>query len=266
MPSPELSIIVTCYNLAHYLDEALESVFNQTYTNWECIIVNDGSPDNTEEIVSKWIDKDCRFVYLYKDNGGVSSARNLGILKSRGKYIIPLDADNKLRPEFIGQTINILDLNNDVDIVYGDAQLFGNKISLLKGKPFNIIEMVLNNYIDTCAGFRKSAWKDIGGYDANMPVYGFEDWDLWLRMAVKGYQFHYLETVLFDYRVRDNSLLSEAWKERSILLDYIFNKKELKYLSLFRDCIIENKKLKEEPSFKFLIQTITKKIKRKLHF
>lgn len=266
MKQPKLSVIVTCYNLAKYLDEALQSVFDQTYTNWECIIVNDGSLDSTEEVANKWLVKDSRFVYLFKENGGVSSARNYGMERAKGIYIIPLDADNKLRPEFIKQTITILDANDGIDIVYGDAQLFGNKFSLWKGKPFDIGEIVLNNYIDTCACFRKSAWEDIGGYDANMPVYGFEDWDLWLRMAVKGYEFHYIENIFFDYRVRDNSLLSEAWKVRPMLLDYIFSKKELKYLALFRECVIENKKLKEEPSFEFLIKTIVKKVKRKLHF
>lgn len=266
MSQPKLSIVITCYNLGQYLDEALQSVLDQTYTNWECIIVNDGSPDNTEDIANKWIAKDSRFEYLYKKNGGVSSARNLGIEKAKGAYIIPLDADNKLRPEFIKKTVTILDSHNEVDVVHGDAQLFGNKDSLWKSKPFDIEEMVLNNYIDTCAGFRKSIWEDIGGYDENMPVYGFEDWDLWLRMAVRGCQFHYVDAVFFDYRVRVNSLLSNAWKQRPLLLDYIFNKKELNHLLPFRNCLIENQKLKQEPSFKIIFEQLVKKVKSKLHF
>lgn len=266
MLQPKLSIIVTCYNLGQYLDEALQSVLDQTYANWECIIVNDGSLDSTEEVAKKWLAKDSRFVYLYKDNGGVSSARNLGIENAKGIYIIPLDADNKLRPEFIKHTIALLDSNEEVDVVYGDAQLFGNKDSVWKGKPFDIAEMVLNNYIDTCAGFRKSTWEDIDGYDENMPVYGFEDWDLWMRMAVRGYQFLYVEVIFFDYRVRDNSLLSDAWKVRPLLLDYIFNKKELKHLLPFRDCLIENQKLKEEPAVATILEQLFLKIKRKLHF
>jgi glycosyltransferase involved in cell wall biosynthesis len=264
MSQPKLSIIVTCYNLAQYLDEALQSVLDQTYSDWECIIVNDGSPDDTEVVVNKWLAKDSRFVYLYKENGGVSSARNLGIEKAKGIFIIPLDADNKLRPNFIKETVVILDTNKEVDVVHGDAQLFGNKDLIWKGKPFDISEMVLNNYIDTCAGFRKSVWVDVGGYDVNMPIYGFEDWDLWLRMAVRGFQFQYVEAIFFDYRVRDNSLLSDAWKERPLLLDYIFNKKELKHLLPFRNCLIENQKLKEEPAVATIFGQLFKKIKRKL--
>ncbi len=266
MPQPQISIIITCYNLAQYLDEALQSVLDQTYTNWECVIVNDGSPDNTEDVAVKWLAKDSRFVYLYKENGGVSSARNFGIEKAKGEYIIPLDADNKLRTQFIKQTIAILDSDKEVDVVYGDARLFGNKDSVWKGNPFDIAEMVLNNYIDTCAGFRKSAWKCIGGYDEKMPVYGFEDWDLWLRMAVRGCQFQYVEETFFDYRVRDNSLLADAWKVRPLLLDYIFNKKELNHLLPFRNCLIENQKLKQEPTISSIFGQLFKKIKRKLHF
>lgn len=266
MPQPKLSIIVTCYNLAQYLDEAIQSVLDQTYSDWECIIVNDGSPDNTEEVANKWLAKDSRFIYLYKEHGGVSSARNLGIEKAKGTYIIPLDADNKLRPEFIKETIAVLDSNKELDVVHGDAQLFGNKNSVWKGRPFDIAEMVLNNYIDTCTGFRKSTWEVIGGYDVNMPVYGFEDWDLWLRMAVRGYQFQYVETVFFEYRVRDNSLLSDAWKVRPLLLDYIFNKKELRHLLPFRNCLIENQKLKQEPAVATILGQLFQKIERKLHF
>ena len=95
---------------------------------------------------------------------------------------------------------------------------------------------------------------------------GFEDWDLWLRMGNAGCRFEYVNEIFFDYRVRDNSMLSNAWEKRSILLDYIFNKKELKHLFLFREYIIENKKLKEEPALSYMVKTILKKIKRKLHF
>jgi glycosyltransferase involved in cell wall biosynthesis len=260
---PKVSIIVTCFNLAKYLDEALQSVLDQTYENWECIIVNDGSKDDTEVIAYKWQAKDIRFIYLYQDNRGVSSARNLGIENAKGLYIIPVDADNKLRPNFILQTITILDNKLIVDVVHGDVQLFGNKKSIWKGKPFDISQMVLNNYIDTCACFRKSVWKEVGGYDENMPVYGFEDWDLWLRMAVRGCNFQYEEIVFFDYRVRDNSLLSGAWKVRPLLLNYIFNKSELKHLLPFRNCLIENQKLKEEPSVGYILTQLWKKVRRK---
>ena len=94
-----VSVIVPCYNQASYLGETLHSVFNQTYVDWECIIVNDGSTDHTEEIAVLWCEKDSRFRYLYKENGGLSSARNMGIAVSKGEYIQFLDSDDLIVPE-----------------------------------------------------------------------------------------------------------------------------------------------------------------------
>ncbi|MCQ9636425.1 glycosyltransferase [Chryseobacterium sp. WG23] len=96
---PLISVIVPCYNQAIYLDECLQSVLEQTYTNWQCIVVNDGSTDHTEETAKKWIEKDSRFLYVYKKNGGLSSARNAGLEKASGAYIQFLDSDDTIHPE-----------------------------------------------------------------------------------------------------------------------------------------------------------------------
>lgn len=267
MQDLKISIIITCYNLGNYLEEAIKSIKDYFPAgNYEIILVNDGSTDAlTIKILETIEQQDESILILSQTNMGLAKARNNGIKLAKGKYIIPLDADNKIRPTFISQTIAILDSNDTIDVVFGDAQLFGNKNSVWKSKPFDIAEMVLNNYIDACAGFRKVTWEEMGGYDESMPIMGFEDWDLWLRMAVRGHQFKYVDEVFFDYRVRDNSMLSVAWQKRPELLDYIFNKKELKHLLPFRNCLIENQKLKQEPSVKTIFEQLLKKAKRKLH-
>lgn len=265
---PKLSIIITCYNLGNYLEESIASIKDYSHSDdYEIILVNDGSTDEvTIQILKEIGQQDKSIFILHQSNMGLAKARNNGIKIAKGKYIIPLDADNKLRLEFIEQTIAILEAKEEIDVVHGDAQLFGNKNSVWKGKPFDIAEMVLNNYIDACAGFRKSVWEELGGYDEKMPVMGFEDWDLWLRMAVRGHQFQYVEETFFDYRVRDNSMLSDAWKVRPLLLDYIFNKKELKHFLPLRNCLIENQRLKQEPALATIFEQFFRKIKRKLHF
>lgn len=268
MSRPKISIIITCYNLGIYLEEAISSIKEyKPLDDCEIIVVNDGSTDKfTIEILDRIALQD-KSVFVHNQlNLGLAKARNNGIRLAKGRYIIPLDADNKLRPEFITRTIVILYSNPDIDVVFGDAKFFGNKNAIWKGKPFDISEMVLNNYIDACAGIKKTTWEEIGGYDENMPVMGFEDWDLWLRMAVKGCRFEYIEEILFDYRVRDNSMLADAWKERPLLINYIFNKKELAHLLPFRNCLIENQKLRQEPAVSVLFESLFKKIKRKLHF
>lgn len=268
MQLPLISIIITCYNLGEYLQDAVDSIKEYSKRqDYEIILVNDGSTDtNTNAIVQSIAENDTAIQLINQPNMGLAIARNNGIKLAQGRYIIPLDADNKIRPEFITDTIAILDNFPNIDVVHGDAQNFGNKTTVWQSKSFCFSEMLLNNYIDACAGFRKSAWERLGGYDEKMPVMGFEDWDLWLRMGNAGCEFQYVNKIFFDYRVRNNSMLADAWKKRETLLQYIFNKKELKHLLPFRNCLIENQKLKEEPSINTIFQVVVKKIKRKLSF
>ena len=103
-----ISIIVPCYNQAQYLDECLQSVLDQTYHNWECIIVNDGSPDNTEEFANKWTAKDSRFKYLLKTNGGLSSARNAGIETANGEWILSIQHTFLFILKWFGPILSII--------------------------------------------------------------------------------------------------------------------------------------------------------------
>lgn len=96
-----ISIILPCYNQGIYLGEALESIIKQTYRNWEAIIVNDGSSDCTEEVALEYVAKDSRIHYFAQENKGVSAARNLGIEKALGKFVLPLDPDDMIAPTFI---------------------------------------------------------------------------------------------------------------------------------------------------------------------
>ena len=123
----KISIIVPCYNQAQYLPECIQSVINQTYTDWECIIVNDGSPDNTEEIALEWVSKDLRIKYLKKENGGLSSARNAGISIAKGKWILPLDADDRIANEYLERAFVIMETKSDVGLIYAKASFFGEK-------------------------------------------------------------------------------------------------------------------------------------------
>ncbi|UOE38004.1 glycosyltransferase family 2 protein [Chryseobacterium oryzae] len=119
--TPLISTIVPCYNQAQYLDECLQSVLDQTYENWECIIVNDGSPDNTEEVAKRWIERDSRFKYLKKENGGLSSARNAGIEIAQGEWFQFLDCDDKIDAD----KFNLSSLYfNHYDVVITNYQLF----------------------------------------------------------------------------------------------------------------------------------------------
>ena len=111
-----ISVVIPAYNAGQFLDETLESVLSQTYENWECIIVNDGSTDKTESIAKKWCEKDARFRYFYKENSGASDTRNLGIKEARGEYIAFLDADDLYLPEYLEFCLKTL-IEQDSDLV-----------------------------------------------------------------------------------------------------------------------------------------------------
>ena len=109
--NPILSIIIPCYNSQNTLEETLMSVLEQDFQNWEAILINDGSPDNLEDIALKWVEKDARFKYFKKENGGLGSARNYGINKAKGNYILPLDSDNTIGKSFAQRAITIFEEN-----------------------------------------------------------------------------------------------------------------------------------------------------------
>ncbi|SHL54222.1 glycosyltransferase family 2 protein [Flavobacterium xanthum] len=199
-----VSIIVPCYNQAQYLDETLQSVLNQTYQKWECIIVNDGSPDNTENIVEKWLKRDARFQYFFKENGGVSSARNLGISHAVGEFILPLDADDKIGSDYISLGIEVFKYDTALKVVYCRAEYFGEKSGPWNLQPYSLKELARLNMIFCSALFRKKDWELVGGYDINM-IYGIEDWEFWISILKDGGKVFCLDTVQFYYRTKQVS-------------------------------------------------------------
>lgn len=202
MKNPSVSIIVPCYNQAKYLDECLQSVLQQTFSYWECLIVNDGSLDNTEEIALIWKAKDPRFIYISKENGGVSSARNLGIEKAVSDYIVPLDADDKLDSTFIKKALKILVDNPEVGIVSCWGMFFAKdkKLQEYRSNAKCISDLLFCNGVNMGFSlFQKGSWEKVGKYDVHVGN-GYEDWEFLLRVCALGLKVHIIEEILFFYR------------------------------------------------------------------
>jgi len=221
--NPLISVIVPCYNQAQYLDECLQSVLDQTYTDWECIIVNDGSPDHTEEVAKKWLEKDNRFRYIYKENGGLSSARNAGIREAKGEWILPLDADDKIGNMYL--ELASLEFNKDYSIIYSEAEFFEGEKGRWNLCEFSVNEMAKQNCIFCSAFFRKSSWEKVGGYDINL-IYGLEDWEFWISIIRKvSTNVYKIPEICFFYRVKNVSMIKNLnTDKRKFTLDYISNK------------------------------------------
>ena len=221
MNNPKVSIIVPCYNQAQYLSEALQSVLDQTYENWECIIVNDGSPDNTKEVAQEWVKKDSRFIYLYKENGGLSSARNAGIANANGEFILPLDADDRIGKDYTLLAIQAFQDDESLKLVYCKAEKFGEESGSWDLPDFSLYELARQNMIFCSAFYRKKEWERVGGYDVNM-IYGLEDWEFWISILKDGGEVKHIEEVGFYYRVKSISMINTIYSDkRKEIFEYL---------------------------------------------
>lgn len=211
----KVSIIIPCYNQAEYLKEAIDSAKAQTIP-CEIIVVDDGSTDNSLEVAIS----NTPSMIIQKTNGGVASARNAGIKEAKGEYILTLDADDKITPDFVEKC---LEANND--IVGTWQQEFGasDRIWEFRDKPIHN-EFLKNNQINCCSLFKKEIWEKIGGYDENMPHQGYEDWDFWLRATKAGYKVTVIPEILFFYRKHGDSMITNTVKHHNELLNYMLKK------------------------------------------
>jgi len=235
-----ISVIVPCYNQGHFLEETLYSILNQTYHFWECIIVDDGSSDNTKNISILWTSRDRRFSYIYKKNGGLSSARNKGIQHAKGKYILPLDSDDKIHKSFLEKVIQVFEANNNLELVCCRIQLFGVKNKELILPNYSYKTLLLQNCFVASSVFKKSSWNRLGGYDEQLQ--SFEDWEFWIRLLRKNGQVHHIPEILFMYRKhKESSLSNRFYKDRGFynsLYDYVYKKHIDVYMEVFPNIIL----------------------------
>jgi len=211
MSTPKLSVVIPCYNHGIYVQDAIDSVEASTYKSYEIIIVNDGSTDTlTTEKMDELMQRG--YHVINQLNQGLARTRNNGIAAASGEYIMPLDADNKIRSTYIEKAVSVLNSHPEIGVVYGECARFGgdNTISYGSGgDPFDPVRLYRENYIDALAVFSKSDWEKVGGYDVNMPAMGIEDWDFWMTLHESGVRFHFINEILFDYRVVPGSMISK---------------------------------------------------------
>jgi glycosyltransferase involved in cell wall biosynthesis len=202
---PKVSVIIPCYNHGEYLDEAVDSVMAQTFHDYEIIIVNDGSTD--EKTISKLANYNRPNTrVIHTPNQGLAMARNNGIREASGEFILPLDADDKVAPEYLGKAVATLNASPETGIVYSLADCFGALHGRWSIPDYSPRGMLLTNLIFCCSMFRKSLWEQTTGYNPNMHK-GWEDWDFWLSLIELGCEVHRIPEVLFFYRVSPESMV-----------------------------------------------------------
>jgi glycosyltransferase involved in cell wall biosynthesis len=214
-PNPTVSVIVPCYNQGQYLDEAVGSIFAQTYQSFEIIVINDGSTDaETVKLLKHYQKPNVKVIHT--DNRGPSAARNTGIQQAIGHYILPLDADDRIQPTYLEKAVNLLDSHPDVGIVYSQAEFFGTKTGLCNLPTYSFPEILLGNMIFNSSFYRKADWQKIGGYRENM-TYGWEDYDFWLSIVELGRATMQIPEPLYLYRQVPNSRSDRLTRDRQII-------------------------------------------------
>lgn len=212
-----VSVIIPCYNQGKFLNETLESVYKQTYKDWECIIVDDGSTDNTRKIAEQWTGKDPRFKYYYKENKGVSSARNYGIEKAQGKYLQFLDSDDLLHKTKLEVSINEVKNNNDVTIVITDFKMISADSKLITEAFCKLDKdlFTLNNFlfqwnktfsIQVQCGFFEATLFETIKFPENLSAQ--EDWIVWVALMKLEPKIIFIDKPLAFYRIHPHSRMN----------------------------------------------------------
>ena len=234
--TPDVTVVVTCYNLGRYLHEALDSVLRQTLQSFEIIVVDDGS---TDEFTTLYLDilSAPRTRVIRTQNQGLPAARNAGIRLAGGRYICCLDADDLLMPAFLERARRILDDAEDVGFVSCYYQMFDADHAVYRYDHCRFPELLVQNEAVVVSVFRQDAWRKVGGYCTGLKA--MEDWDFWIGIIEQGYRGEVIPEVLFKYRSRAGSMYTVARRPQnySAVAWQITERHQESYRRHFRDVL-----------------------------
>lgn len=200
----QISVIIPCYNQGKYIAECLDSVLAQTYTDYEIIIVNDGSTDNSLEIIAPYLEKNKNIKLINQKNQGVVASRNNAIRQASGKYIYPLDADDKIGKTCLEKLYRKI-TTSDYRVVASEVCMFGMRTGYFRQPKFSKLEMYGKH--ECCvvsALFYKQDFTDFGGYKMDFNGYSGDDMDYWLNYVDRNYPMYRIPEYLFFYRIKEN--------------------------------------------------------------
>lgn len=295
MKKMKYSIIIPVYNVEEYLDRCLKSILNQTYSNYEVIIVNDGSPDNSDNIIKSYEKEDKRFKGYKKVNGGLSDARNYGLKYATGDYLIFIDADDYIENNYLEKVNDVLEKNKDIDVLKFKIKLVDEGENLIrmenglnKEGVTSFEELVKLEFLEPAWSYvyKLSFWKENNFTYLKGMIH--EDFGLTPEILMKANKIYYLNSYLYNYVQRNGSIMSSNNKEKlhkkaydmlyqyDRLIKINYNKDTKVYKSFLANALIsktntldkdEQKKYKEELRKRKVIDnliddTLKRKIKK----
>lgn len=219
-----ISIIIPAYNQGEYLEDAIESAYNQTLPAHEIIVVNDGSTDNTAEIAERYTFKHLPGIespvrVIHQVNKGLASARNTAIMAATGDYIWPLDSDDMFKENAVERMTQEM-MRVNADIYAPSFEHFGLRDDKIILGGFTIEDLKVANRLGYFSCIRRSALVECGGYSPRM-AWGYEDYHIWFDLFLRGKTIDVIQDILVRYRIRGNSMLTEANKHSEELMGQI---------------------------------------------
>ncbi|WP_051291352.1 glycosyltransferase family 2 protein [Pedobacter glucosidilyticus] len=287
---PLVSIIIPSYNYGYLITETLNCLLSQNYQNWEAIIIDDGSTDNTRDLIKENFLKDSRFKYIYQENLGLAAARNTGLKNANGKYINFLDADDLLSSDKISLQVSYMEERSSITITYTDAKFFKHKefdifynnlelsedVHIDRGLKKSFIEnLIIANFSPVNTPLIRSSFVKGKKLFFNTSLKALEDWDFWLRCSFEGAKFHFIEdnNAVAYIRVHESSMSHNrdymyAWELilREYIVNYIthsssdikktLNKLNKKYIDVLHRINISKKGLLNKEHFLYLVKQV----------
>lgn len=254
MKSIDVSVIMPCYNDGQYLQEAIDSVNLAQNLNTEIIIIDDGSTDSrTREILAQLGHE--RIHVLQAGHAGPSAARNLGIRSAQGRYILPLDADDRIEQEYIEKARQLLQERPEIGVVYCHADLFGKESGPWKLPDYSFDRMLVQNLVFVSAMFRKDDWEAVGGFRTDMES-GMEDYDFFIGILALNKEIVQLPETLFHYRIKkcsrttafleDRTQVQTAFRQIYAHHQDFYQRHAKRYACLLRDELIQEQYEKQK--------------------
>lgn len=208
MPS-SVAIIIPCFNHGRFVGEAVASALAQTLPAKEIIIVDDASDDETRRVCASLASSKVK-VIRHEMNLGLAASRNEGIRQASSEFILPLDADDRILPNFLERVLPELESSPEVGWVYTDCHVFGVRQGFLDFPDYKLALLLAHNLCLATSLFRKTDWERVGGYDISFKT-GQEDWDLWISMAGLGLTGKRVSERLFEYRQHVESMRTRSY-------------------------------------------------------
>jgi glycosyltransferase involved in cell wall biosynthesis len=248
---PLVSFIIPYFNAGSTIQETIDSVFSQSYENYDIWIIDDGSTDKASVEKLKTFEGIEKIHILHQQNTGPGIARNIAIQQTNAKFIVPLDADDAISVNAVAKAMLLMFQDDKNGVVYGNIEYFGEKKGIKIQKPFDLQRQFFMNQIAVTCLIKKAVFETAGYYDEFLSKPGLEDWEFWIRVGQTNWDLIKTEEIFFKVRVQQSSrTYLVANKNLDKIKEYIFTKHALVIGKILEDLYYQKKQLLETPDYK----------------